>query len=152
MKIYSLIVSVALLLSGCGGGDGGGSSSSTPADSVSSKRMTDLSVPADFDYRTEIPVTLHISLESRAEGQHYLSVYSRYQQSENGVHIPDVSSRLSNTPLKGTAQDVDLVFPSVAAPVLLELWSRDEPTSIQKLVVLTPEVLEQEKIEMMVSL
>lgn len=162
MKIYSLIISAALLLSGCGGGGGGsgdnveGSDSPpTKPDSVadaSTKRMADLNVPDGFDYRTEVPVKLHLSLETRPEGGHYLSIYSRYQLVGSGPYIPDISSRMVNVPFSGQELSLNLVFPSISAPIMLELWSRDEPMPIQTLIALEPQVLTEEHIEINVAL
>lgn len=159
MQIYALIISTTLVLLGCGGGGGGGSNSggsSSPASSsstaVSSKSTADLDVPFGFDYRTEIPGQIHITLVSMLEGEHYLSVYSRYQQLEDGTLIPDLSSRIASVPFTGTSLSLEIIFPSVAAPILLELWTRGEAMPLQQVVAISEANISADYVEVSVEL
>jgi hypothetical protein len=134
-KVLTLL-NVALLTA-CGGGDSSGVASSPgPAESIASTDSTtsELSVPNGFDYRTQIAAGLDITLNNLPAGEHYLSLYSRYLQLDDGSLQPERASKLLSAQLTDGRLSTGLVLPSAAEVLLLEVWTRGQSEPIRRLV------------------
>ena len=155
MKIRNWIVSVLAILFvfGCGGGDDSGSGSSTPPagvtqdddqvenddqqpqeddDQAQDEKPTgitaNLSVPVDFDFKSEREVKVELSVANSQYSRGFLSVYT--DMSDGTV---DYNSQVIRTPVtNGESYNGVVMLPNHQTAIWVEVWYPEDLDAVIK--------------------
>jgi hypothetical protein len=144
-----LILSLFLvtLVVGCGGGESGGShtdnapnvisnnendTTEKPVITVPLRYMTDLNVPADFSYDPVVTRSFVIDISSYSTDRAHASVYSQFNEQNDGSYLADYTSRVASSTLINGAVNLDFVLTQAKPQILVEIWFYDGSEPLQQ--------------------
>jgi len=119
MKYRLFLLSLTLVLFGCGGGGSGDNSDS----SVSATSFDQIIIPDGFNLRSSYTVMLDIDLNTTEPM--YLSVYGKHNQAPNGDIVADSSSRIIAGEIENGQFKGKFTATSGLSSVLVEAWYFD---------------------------